>query len=72
MNLETPRASAEVSVLQVYGTGSYSVEDIHENTISVMWVGWILHHLVKTMVLVNPVLYSWTFLFKLQVVSQTN
>lgn len=37
-----------------------------------MWVGWILHHLAKTMVLVNPVLYPWIFLFKLQVVGQTN
>lgn len=37
-----------------------------------MWLGWILHHLVRTMALVNPVFYSWTFLFKLQVVGQTN
>lgn len=31
--------------MQMYGIGSEGAEDIHENTISVMWVGWILHHL---------------------------
>lgn len=51
--------------------GSNAAENIYENNISAMRVGWILHCLVKTMVLVNPVLYSWTFLFRLQEVSQT-
>lgn len=58
--------------MQMYGIGSNASEDIQENNISVMWVGWILHHFLKTMVLVNPGLYSWTFLFTLPVVSQTN
>lgn len=47
--------------MQMCGIGSNASEDIHENNISVMWVGWILHHFLKTMVLVNPGLYSWTF-----------